>query len=544
MIKNAFLTLLVLGLLLSLSKLYAQSLPINSFSLDEFYRTEQLLNKSNPNLSFVIRPLYAEALKEYDNLFNPTDGMKWGLSFNDSKKNEKFHYKILPIEFIQQYNSHHPEGINNGAMIPARGYQTSVSMGAYLEYGPLQIQIKPEYIYASNPSFDGFQNGYKDIVLESQYRGIDLPERIGDGSFSNLFWGQTSLRLNYKSFALGVSNQNLWWGPGIRNSLLMTNSAPGFKHLTFNTTEPINTPIGSFEGQIVAGKLEAYTRNIYLPNDWRYLNAMVISYQPKWVPGLFFGLIRSFTVYSEDMGKSLSDYLPVFIAIGKSKAGGSNEDTRGRDQLMSMFMRWVWPESNAEIYFEYGRNDHAWNNRDLIVQLPHSNAYVFGLTKLIPIESRSDNLLRLNFEMTQLAANPTTINRNGGSWYQHGQVIHGYTHESQLLGAGIGPGSNLQTLNISWIKSFKSIGFQFERHVHNNDFWLTYIKDYRANWVDLSAALKGNWNYKNLVFNVNLTFVKSFNYQWVYTPDEDEFWGGDKWDVFNFHGKVGIMYLF
>ena len=73
---------------------------------------------------------------------------------------------------------------------------------------------------------------------------------------------------------------------------------------------------------------------------------------------------------------------------------------------------------------------------------------------------------------------------------------------------------------------------------------MTYIKDYRANWVDLSAALKGNWNYKNLVFNVNLTFVKSFNYQWVYTPDEDEFWGGDKWDVFNFHGKVGIMYLF
>jgi hypothetical protein len=324
----------------------------------------------------------------------------------------------------------------------------------------------------------------------------------------------------------------------------MTNSAPGFKHITLHTVEPVETPIGSFEGQIIGGRLEAYTDNIYLSNDWRYLNAMVISYQPKWVSGMFLGLIRSFTVYSEDMGKKLSDYLPVFIPIGKNKAGGNQENLRGRDQLLSVFMRWVWPKSNAEIYFEYGRNDHAWDNRDLMLQFSHSGAYVFGITKLFPLNLKEHKLIRINFEMTQLEASPTTINRNGGSWYQHGQVIHGYTHESQLLGAGIGPGSNLQTFSISWVKSMKNIGIQFERYVHNNDFWFSYIKDYRANWVDLSAAINGNWNHKNLVFNVNLKFVKSFNYQWVYTPDEDEFWGGDSWDVFNFQGKIGLMYLF
>ncbi len=543
MMKKSCIALLLFTLFFYSEKLGAQSLPIHSFLLDRFYRTEQLLNNSNPNVSFVLKPLYQESFATYNEFFIPNERKVGALNSSHSKRN-KLTYKILPVEFVQQYNSHHPEGINDAAMIPAKGYQTSVSLGGFLEYGPLQIQLKPEYVYAANPSFDGFPNGYKDIVLESPNQGIDLPERIGDGSYSQFFWGQSSLRFKYKSFAVGISNQNLWWGPGVRNSLLMTNSAPGFKHLTFNTVKPVYTPIGSFEGQIVAGKLEAYTKNFYLPNDWRYLNAMVISYQPKWVSGLFIGFIRSFSVYSEDMGQSLNDYLPVFIPVGKNKAGGNEENQKSRDQLLSLFMRWVWTESNAEIYMEYGRNDHAWNNRDLIVQLSHSNAYVLGLTKLIPLSNRSNELIRLNFEITQLAANPTTTNRSGGSWYQHSQVVHGYTHESQMLGSGLGPGSNLQSFNISWVKSLNNIGIQFERHVHNNDFWVNYIKDYRANWVDLSAAIKGNWNYKNVIFNVNLKFVKSFNYQWVYTPNEDDFWGGDSWDVFNFHGRVGIMYLF
>jgi hypothetical protein len=191
MIKNSFIILFVLGLFLSSSRLIAQSLSLNLFSLDEYYRTEQLLNKSNPNLSFVIRPLYADAFKEYDHFFNPEKDMKLRLTSKHSKR--KLNYQILPFEIIQQYNSHHPEGINDAAMIPAKGYQSSISFGAYLEYGPLQIQIKPEYIYASNPSFEGFPNGYKNVVFESPNKGIDLPERIGDGRFSKFLWGQTSL---------------------------------------------------------------------------------------------------------------------------------------------------------------------------------------------------------------------------------------------------------------------------------------------------------------------------------------------------------------
>ena len=133
------------------------------------------------------------------------------------------------------------------------------------------------------------------------------------------------------------------------------------------------------------------------------------------------------------------------------------------------------------------------------------------------------------------------------SWYEHGLVLHGHTHNGQILGAGIGPGSNLQTLNISWVQSLKSIGIQFERYVHNNDFFQRYVKDIRENWVDMSATAFATWNHNNLLFDVKFRFVKSFNYQWVYTPklgDPSFFWEGEGWDVFNLQAQLGVVYRF
>src|SRR5690606_3781073 len=200
------------------------------------------------------------------------------------------------------------------------------------------------------------------------------------------FPGQSSIRLNFHPISVGLSTENLWWGPGMHNSLLMSNNAPGFLHATINTTRPITTPIGSFEGQLVGGKLEAsgFTPtplgnpaqydNLYRPkpDDWRYFSGIVLSYQPKWIPGLSVGLIRAFTVYRKDMGNSLGDYLPFFSSA--TKAGLQNPDEEGeqqgatgQNQLASVFVRWAIPSAQFEIYGEYGRDDHPWNSRDLMV---------------------------------------------------------------------------------------------------------------------------------------------------------------------------------
>ncbi len=38
------------------------------------------------------------------------------------------------------------------------------------------------------------------------------------------------------------------------------------------------------------------------------------------------------------------------------------------------------------------------------------------------------------------------------------QVTHGYTNRGEVLGAGIGPGGNLLSANVSWVKGLKQIG--------------------------------------------------------------------------------------
>lgn len=543
----------------SSEEVLSQSLSVNMDFLNEYYRRQQLLGNIDPSISFTNRPLFSEALN-IENIYDPENSLgsirktSFDGLFTFHKGKGKF--QLLPISLLNQYNSHHPEGINDGSMIPARGTQLRASAGFYFKYGPLSIKFKPEFVYAQNLDFDGFpQNYIANFGIkfpDSQYRNqIDLPERFGINPYNRVFAGQSSIRLTMGPISLGLSNENLWWGPGYRNSLLMTNSASGFMHFTINTVKPIKTIIGSFEGQIIGGKLKESGFTEGLPNDWRYINAVVISYQPKWIQGLFLGATRSFMVYNHEMGSSLGDYLSVFIPLSKESSGTNEEvDDKNRNQLISLFMRWIFPKSKAEIYFEYGREDHSWDLRDFLLEPSHSSGYIIGMRKLFQLNSNSTHI-QLILEATHLAANQTTINRDPpgkkiASWYTHGRVRHGYTNVGQLIGAGIDPGSNLQTLHLSWNQGLKQIGIEFERYVHNNDFWYNYIKDFRSNWVDISATLFANWDYKQFLVFGKMKFVKSYNYQWLYEPIGDQplgYWAAGK-NTFNFHLQVGITYRF
>jgi hypothetical protein len=535
--------------------------------LADAYRRAQLMGKINPEVSFTSWPLFPKASFSVQNSFYPDSSQekklvpKFSGIFTFGKGKGVF--QLLPVTWQQQFTSHHPIGLNDGAMIPSTGYETEFRAGAYLQYGPLQVQLWPEVVFAQNKLYNGFPTDYPDIRWAQYYwtmNLIDLPERFGNGGYSKISWGQSSVRLTFGAVSFGISNENLWWGPGTRNTLLMTNSAPGFKHLTFNTVRPVKTFLGTFEWQLIAGRLEPSgypppdTNRMYngeklyvpKPDDWRYLSGLLVSWHPKWVPGLFLGFARTVQQYHKNMVGNLKDYFPVFMPLGLEKAGGDGELANKRSQLWSVFARWLWVKGHAEVYFEYGRSDYFWNSRDLKVELAHTGAFVFGFRKLIPLKLHENEQIEVLMEFTQLSMNPSTINRHGLSWYMNSAVRAGYTHEGQMLGAGIGPGSNLQTVQVSWVKSLKMIGLRVERRVHNNDFFFAYIKDIRSNWVDLNVSLLGQWSFrKQILLNAQLDYVRSFNYQWQYSPPPlPDYWGGVGKDINNLRLKIGITYRF
>ena len=132
-------------------------------------------------------------------------------------------------------------------MIPTRGYQQLISAGFFFELGPISIQFKPEHIYSENKDYDGFWEGHYDVIWARKYRfwnRIDIPERFGETAYKKTTIGQSSIRFNYKSISIGLSSENIWWGPSTRNGIMMSNNAQGFKHITFNSRKPVKTNIG------------------------------------------------------------------------------------------------------------------------------------------------------------------------------------------------------------------------------------------------------------------------------------------------------------
>jgi hypothetical protein len=543
---------------------HAQSLPVGSPALEDYYRRMQLLGVIDTNVSYTVRPINPIYLNKQVNALYP-DSIGYNVMNAENSwksKSGKLRVSLLPLNFQSQVNTDHPYGWNDGAMIPAKGLQILTSMGFFAQYGILTIQLSPEIVLAGNSQFETFNKNQYDVIFARYYdiyNNIDLPVRFGTGAYARIFWGQSSLRLNLKSLSVGLSTENLWWGPGIRNSLLMSNNAPGFKHFTLNTLRPLKTPIGSFEGQVIAGSLsnsgfpplepdhKYFGTNLYVPkpNNWRYLSGIVITWQPKWVSGLFLGFDESSQMYGKNLS-GLKDYLPFSSSI-KSVTAPDNPIDQKKDTRSSIFMRWLWPQEHAEIYFEWGHNNYTNDLTQSVLSPESSRAYIWGIRKLLPFNNTKNENIMISLEVTQLQETSIANIKNGQEWYVSKSIRQGYTNNGKVLGAGIGPGANLQSLDISWIKGLRKLGLQFERYVHNNDFYYYAFGDnqnYSQHWVDLSIGANGEWNYKNLIFNAKIQGIKSFDYQWALKQNGNDPAFSNQLSKFNLQIQTGVLYRF
>ena len=570
MLKKATLYLTLLIYFLGMENIgFAQSLPVGTPVWEDYYRREQLLGNLDSSISFSIHPLYNDALLRH-NLYN-ADSSQSVSNRNSAQHKNDVHVVLLPIVWQNQVTSGFPYGWNDGPMIPNVGYQTQLNMGLYAEYKFISIQLRPEFVYAQNRDYLGFDGKTEPSwrVWYEYYNNIDMPERFGSGAYTKLLLGQSSIRFNYKALSVGISTENMWWGPGIRNSLLMSNTAPGFLHATFNTTRPIRTNIGSFEGQFIIGKLDSsgftpttfgnpdHYDKYYLPKPQtgRYISGMTLSWQPKWVPGLSLGFAQSFIVNRSDQGSGIADYLSLpFLGYRSTydkdepQNTGTGEQKRKRDNYISFFGRWVMPKGNAEIYVEYGRNDLPWDNRDFIVEMENTRAYTVGFRKLFPFNRVRQEYIQIGLEATQTENSRTLEVRGVHTWYIHPDVRHGYTQKGQLLGAGIGPGSNVQAIYASWLKGPKQLGIQIERLVHLNDFYYTASTDMRRNWVDLGLSTIGEWDVDHFILFGKMHYAYSHNYQYELVdhpgPPKENWWNFTRMDKRQFQLSLGAMYRF
>lgn len=545
---------LIICLLFITMKSLSQTIPVGDKFAGDIARRHQVTDTINNPASFSIRPV---------SVANDTSLARLVAGKNLFPKFKIFSapssVQLLPFSWLNEYNTNRPYGYNNGSLYPNAGYQTRVSGGFYISAGILKVQLKPELVYAQNKNFKTFTdaeaNDNSTALWQAYFNtvnGIDAPERFGDKSLQHLYPGQSKITVNIKNIEAGVSTENLWWGPGVQNSIMMSNSAPGFLHWTLNSVAPVKTIIGSFEWQLIGGKLD---QSGYLPVDTagltngkglfnpkpkvsRYISAFTINWHPKWIDGLYLGVTKydyedKDSIYNK--GNILHKLFPAIT--GSSAAANAYTNSTGGDHqdfAVAFNVRQIFPKYNAEIYFEWARNDRTANTTDFLEEPEHASAYTVGGSRAFKLSN--DRFLQFKFELTHLQSPPTYLLRDEPTWYVHlVSPRDGYTNDGRYVGAGIGPGSNSFMFDMSYLQGMNSYGLTVERLVHNNDLYYSAFagtQTYNRHWVDINNTFYANIKFKNYVISAQLTPVYSLNYEY------------SSGSSFNLHTSINLTYYF
>ncbi len=534
----------VLGLLLFSCTVFAQTTLLDDISLQDLHRNAQLMNMDSAkyaNQSFLIRSTSA-----------------WQES--ETTGSDKFKLQGISLRHTLQNNSLMPLGFNQGTMYPSVGFQRRWSLGVHFSWKFLDVNLQPEWVLAENspsvPFAGSPQDGnYWTRIFFLINNNIDQYRYFGYEPLKTFFPGQSRIAMKFGNVVTGVSTENNWWGPGFRNSLMMTNEASGFLHYFVQNRKPVYTPIGTFEGKGLIGMLENPTmlspedknfRPIWAGgienknNSVRMLKAFIVNWQPKWVPNFYLGYSYAHQTYFEDQGPQ----------------PGKPYVENPKMQLGAFLFRFALPKDHAEFFAELGQPDKLLGPASFFGDSTKTG-FVIGGRKLFPLGKKKKSYLQLGIEFTQLQLmDPGLVidnnNVGGGplhnSWYTSTEVRQGYTQNAKMLGASIGPGSNSQSVYLSLHRGRCLSRLNLERFARNNDFYVyQYFGSGHANryWVNLMAGVEAQIGItKNLLLGGSYLHTAVNNNMWVRIEDNIADWSesSTKSDYMNQQWQVSLKY--
>lgn len=430
-------------------------------------------------------------------------------------------WQLLTPEVGLTWNTEIPLSLNDGARWAGRGLTTQLSAGVRASLGPLALTLAPELLFSENRDFRIIPADLDDRSAFAypwpiDDQSIDLPSRFGNESLVMLDPGQSTLSLDAGPVVLGASTENQWWGPGVRNALVLSNQAAGIPHLFLRTGRPIETPIGSLRGKWMAGALvESLYFDSESDNDLRAISALALEYQPVWDRDLTLGVARS--VYS-----AVSSEAGILDRAGDAlthweTAPAADTLARSHEQILSLFGRWVFPRDGFEVYGEWARQRIPTNVRDFLTAPNHTQGYTVGLQWARPV---AENVVRLQGEATYVEMSSTFKQRPVPTYYTARGIPQGYTHRGQVVGAGIGPGSSSQ-----WIAGdFRTPGWQAGLYATRirwqSDFLRATpspasgrtIRSPQAYDVSMMAGLRGNVLLGRVRMGADLTLERRLNF--------------------------------
>ncbi len=473
---------------------------INNF--DQFveykYRINQLISKTKTGKSF-----FFKSSNDYLMCSPDTSTIKKSLDslIKIRPEDVPLSSKLdISLEHLINISNSNFNDWNNSSLLQLHGSQNLSRVRLNYKSSNLVISFSPEFLV-----IHPFAKSSRDIAN---------PNNISSSKYF-ILPGQSSIYFTRNKLAIGLSSENIWWGPAYHNSLVISNNAPGFPHVSLKTIQPLNIGIGKLEFQLISGILKS---NKGLPFDNfldsninpkalgdRYFNGIVFSFQPKFLPGFYFGLSRAMQFYFDNLnrfhGSFFSKYIPV-ITTSLQRQNALNDDALVRDQLGSFYFKYQAPKQKVEFYLEYGYNDYFLNFRDFALNSTHSAAYVLGVRKII---NKSD----LTFELLKMSPIAGQSDRPGNNaWYWHFQIAEGMTNMNQILAAA--PSLGVSSMNISIIPDIEKRNFSLKFfRLERNPFYQKVL------WIDNGLLFDWIKSYKKASFSLTLSSMYSQNIRWI-----------------------------
>jgi hypothetical protein len=381
-----------------------------------------------------------------------------------------------PLRATLVRNSAYPRDRNNGAMWAGVGLNEQLEGGVEGSWRWVSGALIPKYVHHANadhPNIAQFTAGR-----------IDAPKRFGTEPFSTLELGQSFVGVWVGAVEARLSNENLWLGAAQHSPLLLSNTAAGFPHLRVGTSRPLNVYVGRLELSVLWGSLhESDFFDGEPTNDSHLFTGTVLVFEPRFLPGLHLGGARVYHDPVKATGHSPGFYLSLLWESPLFVSGGNREG----NAIGAIFARWVLPSSGFEVYLEWGRDDTPYNLQDLIREPDWTQAYTFGFQKVFLSPER---LVRFFGEVVHLGeSTPVRSGKGQSTFYTHGIVAQGHTHRGQLLGAGVGLGSDSRSIGVDVFDGSSRSGIWLEHARYDEDtYYRTFARRYGESRHDVELT--------------------------------------------------------
>ena len=396
--------------------------------------------------------------------------------------NQYFYFNTNLPNLENQNGFYLPKGYGNitGFLIEYNGKNLTVTGEPQIR----NINQKPNYL----PKKEKMFSKLNDVPLNNEYQ-----MRINN--FRNL-----GIQFHFKSLSIGYGNWDRWWGPGIHNSLVLTNNAQGINHFFIEGSG--NVPISNNKifyelKYIVSDKIKNQN------NKYFYISSSLLKIRYK-----NFELGAGKQILSGgniDLDWGLRDASTVLL---------TNKKINYWDQIHDIYLLYHSPSSGLKAFIEIGFPNRFFSGREINDYRDHSMGSNLGLRKYGAFNIEE---LMFGVEYTRLVQGIYYNVLPTSNWYDN----HKYDYSSfngRRWAAHSGADSDDFLLYAGYLKgdfSFIS-GINYERHGVTYHFPPEVKLEYK-----FAASVKyGNTfvyiNYENEYFE-HYGFVDSNENVWLET---------------------------